>query len=422
VRIAFVFIPRFPCAVEVQRNPHLAGKPMVIGDAEQPKSVFDCSDAAALHGVRAGMPIRQALARCPDAVILPPDPVLYRARWEAVLEALANVSPEVEDEDLGRAYFNATGLSFSRPPISPLSAGRGAGGEVLPPSPKSERGPGDEVASHITEAVRAAVGLEARVGLADGKFPAFAAATLATSGEPGSCFVVPAGGEGGFLAPLSVEILPVDPEIIFRLQLFGLETIGEVASLTLPELQSQFGFEGKRLWHLVNGRDEEPLRPRPASEKVEASLSFEAPVAGIEVMVAASKQLLSRLRPALRGRAARELVLQAELASDRGWEKRLVLREAVSESDRLAFVLRSSLQNAPPPNAVRSITLRLAGLTGETGKQLALGERGRLQRQLAEAIRQLKARYGYSPVFNCVDVEPWSVIPEERQILVESDA
>jgi hypothetical protein len=67
------------------------------------------------------------------------------------------------------------------------------------------------------------------------------------------------------------------------------------------------------------------------------------------------------------------------------------------------------------------LTLRLDGLTGEKGKQLSLGEHARLQKQLEEAIQQLKARYGYSPVYRCVDVEPWSVIPEERQILVESD-
>ncbi|MGE0688350.1 MAG: DNA polymerase Y family protein, partial [Dehalococcoidia bacterium] len=68
-----------------------------------------------------------------------------------------------------------------------------------------------------------------------------------------------------------------------------------------------------------------------------------------------------------------------------------------------------------------SLTLRLSSLSGETGKQLLLGEKQRQQRQVEEAIRQLKARYGYSPIYRCVDVEPWSVIPEERQILVESD-
>ena len=394
MRIAFVSIPRFPCAVEVQRQPELARRPLIVGDAEVPKRVLSCSLNASAQQVRPGMTVREALGACPDAVIVPPDPVLYRARWESVLDALGGFSPEVEDGDLGCAYVNVAGLG-------------------------SHYRDDGALAAELIDSVRAASGLDARLGLADGKFPAFAAATCVS---PCESRVIPAGGEGSFLAPLSVALLPVEHETVHRLRLFGLETIGQVAALSLPELQSQFGFEGRRLWQLVRGVDEEPLYPRPPVERVEASLSFEAPIAGIDVMVAASKQLLSRLSPSLRGRAARELVLQTELATGRGWERRIVLREAVSESQRLAFVLRASLQNAPPPNAVRNISLRLAGLTGEAGKQLSLGEHGRQQRQVEESIRQLKARYGYSPVFSCVDVEPWSVIPEQRQILVESDA
>ena len=340
------------------------------------------------------MTIRNASGSCPDAVIVPPDPVLYRATWETILDVLSSVSPEVEDKDLGRAYVNAGGLA----------------GHYLDES---------ELATHLAEVVEEASDLVASVGLAEGKLPASAAASLADSD---AAYVVAAGTEADFLAPLPVELIPMDPEIVFRLHLLGLETIGEVAVLSLPELQLQFGFEGKRLWQLANGFDEEPMRPRPPIEKIEESLSFEAAVAGIEVIVEGAKQLLSRLRLQLRSRAVRELTLQAELVTGRGWERRIVLREAVSDGERLAFVLRSSLQNAPPPNAIRNLSLRLGGLTGETGRQLWLGERSRVQRQLAESLRQLKARYGYSPVFQCVDVEPWSAVPEERQILVESDA
>ncbi|HWC29470.1 MAG TPA: DNA polymerase Y family protein [Dehalococcoidia bacterium] len=393
MRIAFVSIPRFPCAVEVLHRPQLTRRPLIVGDAEEPKRVLDCSQDAGDRGVQRGMTVRQALGKCPEAVIVPPDPVLYRQTWESILDALSDVSPEVEDEEWGRAYVNAGGLEAHYRDDEALTA-------------------------EIVTTIRDASGLEAGVGLANSKFLAFAVATCPPADQRR---VVPADGEGAFLAPLDVRLLPVEPEVVYRLQLFGLDTIGQVAALTLPELQSQFGFEGRRLWQLVNGLDDEPLRPRPPQEKVAATLSFEAPVAGIDVMVAAAKQLLSRLRPSLRGRAARELALQAELTTGRGWERQVVLREAVSESERLAFVLRSALQNAPPPNAVRSISLRLGGLTGETGKQLSLDRKRRLQRQLEEAIRQLKARYGYSPVYRCVDVEPWSVIPEERQILVESD-
>ena len=173
---------------------------------------------------------------------------------------------------------------------------------------------------------------------------------------------------------------------------------------------------------MSNGRDSDRLRPRKRVEVIEESISFESPVVGVDVLVAGGRQLLSRLRLPLRGRAARELVLRAELSSGRSWEKRVVFREAVSEDERLAFILKSVLTATPPPAPVRSLTLRVSGLTGESGKQLTFGDKSRLQRQLEEAIRQLKARYGFSPIYRCVDVEPWSVIPEDRQVLVESDA
>jgi DNA polymerase-4/protein ImuB len=139
-------------------------------------------------------------------------------------------------------------------------------------------------------------------------------------------------------------------------------------------------------------------------------------------MIALARQLLSRLKPSLKGRAVRELRLQAELTSGRGWENHVVLREPVSEDERLAFLLRSSLSNFPPPQAIRSLSLRLENLAGESGKHMSLDGTSRRQQHLEEAIRQLKVRYGHSPVYRCVDVDPWSVIPEERQILLESDA
>src|SRR5690606_30127711 len=173
--------------------------------------------------------------------------------------------------------------------------------------------------------------------------------------------------------------------------------------LTVPELQSQFGFEGKRLWQLANGIDEERLQPRKTPETLQATASLESSVAGIDVMIAIARQLLSRLRLGLQGRAARELTLQAELESGRGWQHHLVFREPVSEDERLSFLLRTALNHYPPPQAIRSLSLRLSSLTGETGKQLSLGQKQRQQRQLEEVIRQLKTRYGYSPVYRCVD-------------------
>jgi nucleotidyltransferase/DNA polymerase involved in DNA repair len=394
MRTGCLFVAHFPCAAEARRDPSLAGGPLILAESDHLKRVLDCSAAAEAAGVRPGLPFQEAIALCPDAAFLPADPVLYRDAWDAVLDALDEVSPEVEDAGLGTAYLNLTGLAGHY---------------------RDEA----EMAERLIAAGREAAGLTGSAGVAAGKFPALAAAI---SGAPGEATAVPDGREAEFLAPLDISLLPASGEALRRLRLLGLDMIGEVACLPAGGLLVQFGREGQRLWELSNGMDLEPLRPRRRPEVIEARFSFEEPVVGLEVIVAGGKQLLSRLQGALRGRSARELALRAELATGRTWERRLVFREAVSEKDRLAFVLRSTLANAPPPAPVRSLALRLAGLGGETGKQLALGERGRLQRQLEEAVRQLKARYGFSPVFRCVDAEPWSVIPEERQILVESDA
>jgi nucleotidyltransferase/DNA polymerase involved in DNA repair len=372
----------------------MARSPLIVGDAEQPKRVFDCSESACKQGVRHGMTIRQALSHCPDAEIVPPDTVLYQTMWESILAALGEVSPEVEDKELGRAYVNIGGL-------------------------ENHYRDNDALASHLIETVLSASGLDARIGMADRKFPAFAAAT--TCGPRQSC-IVPGGSEAEFLAPLTIQMLPVEAEVLSRLKLLGLERIGDVAGLSVSELLGQFGFTGKRIWQLANGIDEEPLRPRKLPDTLAATALLESSVSGIDVMIAITGQLLSRMTLSLAGRAARELTLQAELESGRTWQHRLVFREPVSEDERLTFLLRTALINFPPPQAIRSLSLRLSSLTAESGKQLSLGQKQRQQRQIEEAIRQLKTRYGYSPVYRCVDVEPWSVIPEDRQILVESDA
>src|SRR5690606_6824883 len=147
--------------------------------------------------------------------------------WETILAALGEVSPEVEDEELGRAYVNIEGLAKHYRDDAAL-------------------------ASHLIETVWDASGLAARVGMANGKLPAFAAAT--TCGPRESC-VVPAGDEKEFLAPLSLQMLPLEAEVLSRLKLLGLEKVGDVAGLTVPELMGQFGFDGERLWQLANGID-----------------------------------------------------------------------------------------------------------------------------------------------------------------------
>ena len=393
MRIACVLIPHFPVAVERRRDPALNGRPLVIGETpDQRKAVLDCSPEAEAQGVRAGMPLRQALALCREAVFLPPHPSRYSDVFDSVLVVLEGFSPEVEQTSLGRAYLNAGGLA------------RHYEGEL-------------DLGERIIRSLQEATGLVAGVGVAEGKFVAWAAAVTS---EPGQVCTVPAGKESEFLRPLDVSLLPASPDTLRRLDLYGLRSMGDLASLSPGPLQAQFGGEGMRLWELARGIDSEPLRPRRREEVMSETLRFPTAAVSVEALVVACRRLLVRLHWRLRGRAARRLRLRAALWGGRSWEKTLTFHEAVTDWERMLFIAKSVLANATLPAPVEELTIELSGITEERGRQSTLfAEKAGLRRQLGETVRQLRARWGRPLVSRVVEVEPWSRLPERRHALID---
>ena len=57
---------------------------------------------------------------------------------------------------------------------------------------------------------------------------------------------------------------------------------------------------------------------------------------------------------------------------------------------------------------------------GESGTQASLFADIRKQQQLREVMRQLETRLrARPPIYQVMDIEPWSRLPERRQVLVE---
>ena len=79
---------------------------------------------------------------------------------------------------------------------------------------------------------------------------------------------------------------------------------------------------------------------------------------------------------------------------------------------RAVEALGYRIQGASLPGPVEALALALRGLIDATGRQEGLpGSHARRPRQLAEACRQLKQRFGMSGLYRVVEVEPWSRIP-----------
>src|SRR6266542_1527439 len=398
VQVACVWIAQLPLRVEVLRHPAWDGRPLVLGGAPGERKVVQlCSPEAEAAGIKPGLLLREVIPLCPEAIVLQPDPVRTATTLESVLQALQRVSPIVEPAEDGYLYLDLRGLNGVYESLNLLD-----------------------------RAIRAAVPslLKPRLGFGSGKF---AAATAARTSRPGEVHIVPADETKAFLAPLSIRNLTLlEPDVLQRLELLGLHNIGDLAKLPFSAVQAQFGAPGACAWRLAHGRDTEPVIARPVTSAVQSGLRFDDPLASIEAVVAAIDQLLAQTfgQPALQGRSVRHVRLSALLSDGTSWERLYTFKEALSTRDAARRALKSKLDlpNGLPPAPIDELALELLGLGGEAVRQPGLFvARARQLAEIAEAARQLRARYGRVPLYHAIEVEPWSRIPERRWALVTCD-
>ncbi|HEV7663177.1 MAG TPA: DNA polymerase Y family protein [Chloroflexota bacterium] len=399
VRVACVWIAQLPLRVEVLRHPAWDGRPLVLGGAPGERKVVQlCSPEAEAAGVRPGLPLREVVPLCPHAIVVQPDPVRTAGVLESIVAALQHVSPLVEPgaNDDGYLFVDLGGLrAMYEGDFGRLEADIEA---AVPPL------------------------LRPRLGFGGGKFTAAVAARQAAVGQSR---VVPSDQTTSFLAPLSVRhLLQLAPDVLERLELLGLQTIGDLAALPFGAVQAQFGPSGAQAWRLAHGKDSEPVVARPILTAVHSGLRFDDPLGSVEAVMAALDQLLAQTfsQPALLGRSVRQVRLRALLSDGTSWERLYTFKDALSTRDAARRALKSKLDlpSGLPPAPIDELALELLGLAGEAARQPGLFvARARQLAEIAEAARQLRARYGRVPLYQAIEVEPWSRIPERRWALIQ---
>lgn len=391
--VACLVIPRFPLACELAGRPQLRGLPAVLGGGDGGPRVVVASQEAYRFGVRSGATLRESIGLCPSLVVLEPRPARYDVIWDDVIAALQHVSPIVQrEEQPGVAFVDLTGL---------------------------DRLYGESLPAMLLDC--APIALKPRLGIAPGKFPALAAASTA---GPGDVITITGSEVIAFLAPRSINLLPLDDEALRRMRLLGIGTLGALAALPRQAIQAQFGRSGVIAWELARGVDGRPVLPEPYVERIIEALDFGPPLVSREAVLMALQTMLTRSlrQPLVQHRVVRAVAVSAVTERDRRWNRLLTLKEPTGDRDRLWVALRTIIDYADLPGAIATLRLELSGLTGEGEKQVQLfRERARRQEELEEMLRQLKARYGHCPVGRVVEVEPWSRVPERRMALVDFD-
>ncbi len=230
--VACILIKNLPYRVEVSSRPALRRKPAIIyEDAMPPYRVVDATPRRRIH---AGMPLAAALERCPDATLVAADSALYRRQWRAAVSRLHDVCGDASDAGAGCAYA-----------VVADPTGRFDGNEA-----------------RIVAALMRAVppDWQPAVGVAAGRFPARCAADNA---RPGHAVRVPDAADqlGAFMAPVSVNRLPMDVRQLAALHDAGIHTLGQVAAASVDTLQDAVGNDWQLAWELSRGIDRRSLTP-----------------------------------------------------------------------------------------------------------------------------------------------------------------
>jgi nucleotidyltransferase/DNA polymerase involved in DNA repair len=392
--VACVFIPHVSLRMALLDRPDLDGLPLALTSQPTTRTqVVDCSPEAARRGIRPGMLIREATALCPETVFIEPNPVREAMVFERMMTALETFSPNIEPEGLDRCYVDLTGLQRHYPSLEAAI---------------------DRLLSLVPPLLRP------RAGVAPGKFTASVAARGAKAGQ---AIIVPEDDVLAFLRDIPVSWLPIDFTVAQRMERLSLRTLGDLSALPVSAVQARFGKQGREVWALASGHDDPVVHPRRRPETITEHLTLPAPSSSREMLIIGVRQLVQRAfdRSRLQRRYARQVRLQVLIEGRRSWEREMTFREPEGR-DRIVEILTHRLQDLELPGPAERLILSLIDLVPEPSRQELLpGLRSRRMPNIASAARQLKRRYGTSPLYHIVEVEPWSRIPERRHALISYD-
>jgi nucleotidyltransferase/DNA polymerase involved in DNA repair len=390
--VVCILFSRFALVAALEDRRELMGEPVALApEAGRRQVVGEVSPAAEAFGVVPGMRVGEALARCPELRLVPPDPDGVRTLWRRALDRLDKIGAAVESDHEGEAFFDADGL-------------RGIHGGI----------------EGVLEAARRAVGRGARIGCAPGRFSSYAAAQQARPRR--GPVTIPAGAVRTFLAPLPVSLLRSRAgleELPAVLEQLGIGTLGRLAALPRSAVVERFGQPGLLAHDLASGVDT-PLEPRRPPEPVIERLELPEAASG-QQLERALELLVARVlsRPERRGRTLRSLALAARFVEGGTWRTRVTLRQASCDSERLRIVLGPKLGELPAP--AESIAVEVEAWGPPAHDQPALMEDrspAAIRRaRIAEAVGQVRQAAGVDAALRVLEVDPDSRIPERRAVL-----
>jgi DNA polymerase IV len=233
-RILHIDMDAFFSSVEQRRHPELIGKPVVIGGGGDPTKrgvVSTASYEARRFGIHSAMPLMTAYKLCPKAIFLPVDYEEYSRVSRQFKAVLGEFTEIIQDVGIDEAFLDISSIDKSS----------------------------EEIAKGIKKRIKEETNLNCSIGIAPNKLLAKIASDL---DKPDGLTIITEEDIEKRIWPLSARKLQgIGPKTeAYLKEKMGIETIGELAALSLEGLIEEFGQSyGSYLYEASRGIDESEL-------------------------------------------------------------------------------------------------------------------------------------------------------------------
>ncbi len=241
----------FFATVEQQANPKLRGKPIGVtgGDRMERTVVGAASVEAKRFGVRTGMRLPDALALCPDLILVRGDSDKYLECTKRFLNILKNYSPFLEVFSIDEVFLE----------LSDSGGAKASQNDII------------EIAEDIKKQIRAKVGewITCSIGISYNKVVAKLAGSLY---KPDGLVVI--ADEKAAMRILDRvgldEICGLGPRIKKRLNNMGIFSFKDLRAVKLEFLRASFKNYGNFLYNIAKGINDTPVLPFYEKEEIKS--------------------------------------------------------------------------------------------------------------------------------------------------------
>src|ERR1700743_809770 len=263
----------FYASVGERGRPELRGKPLIVGGTGGRGVVAAASYAVRRFGVRSAMPMREALRRCPEAIVVQPRMSRYKEISDQVFAIFREFTPVIEGLSLDEAFLDVT-----------------ASQQLL--------GGPDVIGAEIRRRILAQTGLTASVGIAANKLLAKIASDL---NKPNGMCRIDAGNIREILDPLPIhKLFGVGQKSLPPVLAAGIPTFGDARAASDEVLWRAFGKHGKAMRDRASGLDDRPVEPDREEKSISAEETFDQDIREPKALKAQLVHLADRTASRLR--------------------------------------------------------------------------------------------------------------------------